>query len=97
MMELKILSRCVKVDTEKLSKGLCKMHEEDEDKRAVLAFGMLDAKLCEIFAENLSKSIKAEFSDVANMIYKDEIKAFIKEVNNAVTKGIYKHIKIIFV
>jgi hypothetical protein len=96
MKELILLSKSVKVETDKLSKGLCAMHEEDEEKRAVLAFGMLDAKLCEIFSENLSKSIKAQFSEVTNMIYEDEIKAFVKEVNNEVTKGVYRYIKIIY-
>ena len=97
MKELILLSKRVTIDTDKLSKGLCEMHEEDEEKRAVLAFGMLDHKLCEIFKTSLSKSIKKQFDKETNVIFENQINRFIEEVNNEVTKGIYRYIKIILV
>ena len=95
MNKLTIRGKTVTVDMDALSKGLCEMHNEDEEKRTILAFGMLDAKLIEIFERNFSKKIKAQFSEGANVLYQEEIESFIKRCSNEIEKGIYKYAKIV--
>jgi len=95
MKELIILGRSVKVDVDKLSKGLCELHEEDEDKKAVLAFGMLDAQLCEIMEKQLKESIIKEFSPEAYDLFKLRIDQFASDCNNEVAKGVYRYAKMI--
>ena len=89
MKTLQVLGRTVSIDITKLSKGLCAMHEEDEEMKTILAFGMLDAKLCELFEKQLSEAIKKQFSDIANELFKERITVFIKDCNHEVTKGVY--------
>lgn len=93
--KLEIAGRSVTVDIDNMSKGLCDMHNEDQDMKAVLAFGMLDAGLCDMFKRHLTEKIKKEFSPEANEIFKERIKDFIQYVNNEVTKGVYKYAKLI--
>lgn len=91
MTKLQINGRTVTIDTKKLSKGLCDLHNECENKKTMLAFGMLDAKLIELFEQSFAKSVKAEFSDFTNDLFKDKIKNFIKDTSNEITKGIYQY------
>ena len=95
MKTLKILDRTVSVDIEKLSKGLYEMHKEDENKEAVLSFGMLDFKLCELMELNLNKAIKKQFDEHTNDLFKTRIKQFSKDCSNEITKGVYKYAKMI--
>jgi len=98
MKELKILERSVSIDTDKLSKGLCEMHNENPDMKLMLSFGMLDAKLCEIFDQQLAEQVKAKFSEHANDLFKDRIdriKAFIDDCNNEIGKGVYRYAELV--
>ena len=97
MKTLILNGKIVTVDTDKISKGLCKIHEEDKHKKTALAFGMLDNDLCKIFTQGISEGIKKEFDETTNDLFKNRIQDFIKEVENEVLTGIYKHIKIIIV
>jgi hypothetical protein len=91
MKTLEIASRRVSIDTDKLSKGLCDLHASNDEMKAVLAFGMLDAKLCEMFEEQLSSSIRKQFSEIANDLFKTRIESFIKECVNDIEKGVYRY------
>jgi hypothetical protein len=95
MKSLTILGRTVTIDTDKLSAGLCKLHEQDENKKAVLAFGMLDFKLCEMFDNILKESVLKQFSELAYLLSEDEINDFIKDCQNEVGKGVYKYATLI--
>lgn len=95
MKVLELLSRKVSVDTEKLSKGLCELHNEDEDKKAVLAFGMLDFELCEMMDKGISERVKKEFDTITNDLFKSRIDDFIKDCQNEVAKGVYKYAKMV--
>lgn len=95
MKVLNLIGRTVSIDTDKLSKGLCDLHNEDEEMKAALAFGMLDAKLCDIFETNLTESIKKQFSSVTNQLFKDEIKTFTNECIREIEKGVYSYAKMI--
>jgi hypothetical protein len=92
---LNISGRTVTINIEALSKGLHDLHAEDEDKKAVLAFGMLDHGLCELMETNLAQSIKKEFSPEANELFKERIETFISDVNSEIAKGVYQHAKMI--
>ena len=93
--EITLFKRRVQIDIDKLSKGLCAMHEEDEGMKTRLAFGMLDFNLCQTFEQELTASIKAQFSSLTNELCKEEIEAFIKLVNKEATKGVYRYAKMI--
>ena len=95
MKELTILGKTVKIDIDQLSKGLCDLHNEDEDKKAVLFFGMLDAKLCEIMEKGVKKAIIKQFSPETYDLFKSRIDQFAKDCNNEITKGVYRYAKII--
>lgn len=95
MKVLELLSRKVSVDTDKLSKGLCELHNEDEDKKAVLAFGMLDFELCEMMDKGIKERVMKEFDSITNDLFKSRIDDFIKECQNEVAKGVYKYAKMI--
>ena len=95
MKVLELLSRKVSVDTEKLSKGLCELHNEDEDKKAVLAFGMLDFGLCEMMDKGIKERIIKEFDTITNELFKGRIDDFIKDCQNEVARGVYKYAKMV--
>ncbi len=95
MKVIKVMNRTVSLDTDQLSKGLCDLHNEDPDKRAVLAFGMLDFKLCEVFDKAVKERIIEEFGTLAYTYFKDEIDAFIKDCQNEINKGVYKYAKMV--
>lgn len=95
MKKIEILGRSVSIDTDQLSKGLCELHNEDENKKAVLAFGMLDFQLCEMFNKMVEEAIIKEFSTVAYTYFKKEIDTFIKDCQNEINKGVYKYAKLI--
>ena len=95
MKELVIASRRVTIETEKLSKGLADLHAEDPERAAALAFGMLDGQIIEHFEKNFEKSVKKQFSEVVNIMWEDEINAFIKTCREEITTGIYSHAKMI--
>ena len=95
MKVLELLSRKVLVDTEKLSKGLCELHNDDEDKKAALAFGMLDFELCEMMDKGINERVKREFDSITNDIFKSRIDDFIKDCQNEVARGVYKYAKMV--
>lgn len=79
MKTIELLGKTVSVDTEKLIKGLWVLHNEDEEKRAILAFGMLDFELCEMMDKGISKKVKNEFDSITNDLFKSRIDDFIKD------------------
>ncbi len=91
MKVLEVAGRRVTINIDLLSRGLCDMHNQYEEKKLVLAFGMLDAQLIEIFERNMTKMVKDEFTPEANELFKDRIEAFINDVNNEIAKGVYKY------
>jgi len=95
MKTIELLGKTVSVDTERLSKGLCELHNEDEDKKAVLAFGMLDFELCEMMDKGISKKVKNEFDSITNDLFKSRIDDFIKDCQNEVARGVYKFAKMV--
>ena len=95
MKKLEILDEWVELDVEGLGKGLCKMHESDPDMKAVLAFGMLDAGLCELMRKHLRAKVLSKFSDVVKELFPDKIEAYIKECAGAIEKDVYRHAKMI--
>jgi len=92
---LEILGRSVELEVEPLGKGLCAMHESDPDMKAVLAFGMLDAGLCELFRRHLKEKVEGMFSAEVKLLFHDKIAAFIKECAGAVEKDVYRHAKMV--
>ena len=94
MKELNIAGKTVKVDTEKLAEGMYEMHVEG-DCLAPLAFGMLDAKLMDMFEKDLSKKIFAQFTPEDGELFKSRIKAFIRDVQKAVSVGIYNRAEMV--
>ena len=88
---LKVAGRTVTIDIDKLSRGLCDMHNDNEDMKTVLAFGMLDAGLIDMFDKNLKERILSEFSEEAKELFSDRINTFINDVCNEVAKGVYKY------
>lgn len=95
MKKIELLGKTVSVDTDKLSRGLCELHNDDEDKKAVLAFGMLDFDLCEMMDKGIKERIIKEFDTVTNELFKGRIDDFIKDCQNEVSKGVYKYAKMI--
>ncbi len=95
MKVLELLGEKVSVDTDKLSRGLCELHNEDEDKKAVLAFGMLDFELCEMMDKGIKERVIKEFDSITNELFKGRIDDFIKDCQNEVGKGVYKYAKMI--
>lgn len=95
MKKIEILGRSVSIDTDQLSKGLCELHNEDENKKAVLAFGMLDFQLCEIMNNGIKERIIKEFTPDTYSLFKKQIDDFIKDCQNEVNKGVYKYAKMI--
>lgn len=91
MKEIKLLSRKVSVDTEKLAKGLAELHKQNTETHLALQFGMLNAPLMEMFKEKIETSINKEFSEVAKMLYQDEIKAFINDCVEEIQKRVYHY------
>ena len=89
MKEIKILSRSVKVDTEKLAKGLADMHKQKTETYLALQFGMLNAPLMEMFKKGIEVKILNQFSEVAKMIYEEEINAFITDCFSEISKRVY--------
>ena len=89
MKTLNIAGKTVSIDIKKLSKGLCGLHNQDEDMKLILSFGMLDAKLCDMFEKQLNQAIKAEFSELNNILFEARINDFIKDCNNEIAKGVY--------
>lgn len=95
MNKLTIRGKTVTVDMDALSKGLCGLHEQNENTKTILAFGMLDARIIKSFEDNFSEGIKSQFSEGANVLYQEEIESFIKRCSNEITKGIYKYAKMV--
>lgn len=95
MKTIELLGKTVTVDTDKLSQGLCELHNEDEDKKAVLAFGMLDFGLCEMMDKGIKERIIKEFDPVTNELFKGRIDDFIKDCQNEVARGVYKYAKMV--
>jgi len=95
MKELKILDELVQLDVEGLGKGLCKMHESDPDMKVVLAFGMLDAGLCELMRKHLKAKVLSKLSKEAKDLFPDLIEVYIKECAGAVEKSVYKYAKMV--
>tara|TARA_R110000782_G_scaffold102547_1_gene189724 strand:- start:371 stop:661 length:291 start_codon:yes stop_codon:yes gene_type:complete len=95
MKTFELLSTKVTINVEQLSKGLFELHEEDENKKAVLFFGMLDAKLCEMMEKGIKEKIIKQFEKETYFLFQLRIDAFIKEVQNEVTRGVYKYATII--
>lgn len=95
MKVLELLGKKVSVDTDKLSRGLCELHNEDEDKKAVLAFGMLDFELCEMMDKGIKERVIKEFDSITNELFKGRIDDFIKDCQNEVAKGVYKYAKMV--
>lgn len=94
---LEILGRTVEVDVAEMGKGLCKMHESDPDMKAVLAFGMLDAGLCELMRGMLRERVLGQFSEHVKDLFPDKIEAFVKECAGEIEKGVYKYAKLMVV
>lgn len=95
MKTLEVSGKTIKIDTEKLSKGLCDLHNQNKDMKTMLAFGMLDAKLCEMFKKNLSQSIKGQYSDLSNELFEQRINTFINECVNEIERGVYSYAKMV--
>lgn len=95
MKTFELLGKKLSINTEQLSEGLFKLHEEDEDKKAVLFFGMLDAKLCELMEKGIKEKIIKQFEKETYFLFQPRIDAFIKEVQNEVTRGVYRYASII--
>jgi hypothetical protein len=94
---LEINGRMATVDIEKLSKGLYDLHCEDEDRKAVLCFGMLDAKLCEIMETQLKDKIFEQFSLGTQALFKIKIENFCNKCFNEICKGVYNCAKNIMI
>lgn len=90
MKELKIRNETVRVDVDKFSKGLAKMHTDDPEKAVILKFGMLDAKIIEIFEIEFTNDIRLKFKD-DYYLHEDEIERFIKATKKEIIHGIYKY------
>lgn len=95
MKIFELLGKTVSIDTDKLSRCLSELHNEHEDKKTVLAFGMLDFKLCELMEKEIKKSIIKQFDDFTYELFKSRIDDFIKEVQKEVFSGVYKYSKMI--
>ena len=95
MNRLEIANRFVEVNTDALAKGLCEMHEMDDDKKAVLAFGMLDHGLCELMRKQLATHVRAQYSTEANELFSARISDFITQCTNDIEKGVYKYAKMV--
>src|SRR5690606_2636349 len=95
MKTLEITGRIVRLDTEKLSIGLLEMHEEDKNKKAILAFGMLDAKIMQAFEYNLKQSVYSQFSKEAQELFKSKIDSYLKDCIKEISIGIYQRAKMV--
>lgn len=89
------MGRKVEIDTDALSKGLCDLHNQDEDKRTILAFGMLDNALCEMMRKHLKAKVKEQFSSVVNQMWDEEIDTFCADCSNEIEKGVYGYAKMV--
>ena len=95
MNRMEIGTRFIEVNTDALAKGLCEMHEMDSEKKAVLAFGMLDHGLCEMMRKELSAHVKAQYSTEANELFSARISDFITQCTSDIEKGVYKYAKMV--
>ena len=88
---LTIGAQTVTVDIESMGKDLCDLHNKDQGIKARLALGMLDAKLCATFKDNLTKQIKGQFDDPDNDLFSKRINDFIDSVNFEIACKVYKY------
>ena len=95
MKTLEILGKKVTIDTEKLSEGLCDLHNQDEGKRTMLAFGMLDHGLCEMFDKILMEKVRSQYSSDAVELFGGRIDKFVTECSNEIQKGVYQYAKMV--
>jgi hypothetical protein len=91
MKTFELLDKTISIDTEKLSKGLCELHNENKETKSVLAFGMLDSDLCEIFSSNLKSKLIKQFEPFVYDLFKNRINDFINECENEILNGVYKY------
>jgi hypothetical protein len=95
MKTFELLGKTVTIDTEKLSKGLHDLHAEDDNKATILAYGMLDAQLCELMEKGLKEAIIGQFEPITYDLFKLRIDEFIRDTTNEVINGVYKYAKMI--
>jgi hypothetical protein len=91
MNEFILLNKSIKIDTEKIGLGLLEMHKEDEHKKAVLAFGMLDAKLMDLAENNLKEGISKQFDKEDAELFKIRIDDFVRDCIKDISNVIYSN------
>ena len=95
MKEIEIAGRKVSINIDAVAEGLHELHAEDPNKKAILAFGMLDAGIMEQASKDLNELIKSKFSAEANEIFAGRIKEFIKDCEHKIAVGIYQRAKMV--
>jgi hypothetical protein len=94
-METRIGLMKVKCDTNELSKALCNLHEQAPDIALRLSFGLLDHDLVTEFAKAVTLGIENQFDASHQVLYAEEIEAFVDKCLHEIEKGVYKHAKMI--
>ena len=95
METLTLEGKTVSIDTENLSKGLCKIHNDIPAKKAALSIGMLDAELCEYMLDSITERVINEFGNERYKVYELSIKDFCKSCMRIIEKGVYSHAEMV--
>jgi hypothetical protein len=94
-MRLELNGKSVTIDTEAIAGGLLNFHNEDEGKKTMLAFGMLDALLMESSEEAIKKRVFSEFSQITRDLFEPRINKFLSSVNHEIVVKIYSGAKMV--
>lgn len=95
MKTLKIGQGTVTINTEALAEGVHQMHAQEEDKKTMLAFGMLDAKIMEAVETELKAKVIKTIGEGNAEFFNDRVKQFLADVNKAIAVGVYKRAKMV--
>ena len=95
MKTLKTPFRNINIDVNKIAEGVKNMHHEDEDKKIVLAFGMLDAVIMDLTEKNLKQKFFSFFNELELIICEEDINKFISECMHEISLYVYKNSNLI--
>ena len=95
MNVLNIGQGTVSLDTEKIAEGVHALHEQDESKKTILAFGMLDAKIMETVEKEIKDRVLKEIGESNAELFKLRVEAFLNKVNKDIAVGVYKRAKMV--
>lgn len=95
MKEFNLTGYPIRINTKAIAEGLLKIHNQNENMKTMLSFGMLDANIMDEAEKAIREGITNGIDPLDIELFRDKINIFINETMKEISVIIYQNAKMI--